>query len=97
MELIILTKEQYDEILKRLNELKDEIVQLQKGTFRHVIDNQDFIQLLKISKRTAQTWRDEGIITFSQVGGKIYYKFSDIEKLIDRNSHEAFKIKKRFY
>jgi hypothetical protein len=29
------------------------------------VDNADFIQLMKISKRTAQAWRDEGKIAFS--------------------------------
>ena len=40
-----------------------------KETF---LDNQEFLLLIKISKRTAQTWRDEGKISFSQVGNKIY-------------------------
>jgi len=46
---------------------------------------------LKISKRTAQTWRDEGKISFSQVGNKIYYKLSDVEKLMQENYNKAFK------
>ena len=50
-----------------------------KETF---LDNQEFLLLMKISKRTAQTWRDEGKISFSQVGNKIYYKLSDIENYL---------------
>jgi predicted site-specific integrase-resolvase len=59
-----------------------------KETF---LDNQEFLLLLKISKRTAQTWRDEGKISFSQVGNKIYYKLSDVEKLMQENYNKAFK------
>ena len=49
------------------------------------LDNQEFLQVMNISKRTAQSWRDEGIISFSQVGSKIYYRFSDIEELLNKN------------
>jgi len=48
-------------------------------------DNQEFIQLMNISKRTAQDWRTKNIINFSQVGNKIYYKLSDVQKLINEH------------
>jgi len=35
-------------------------------------------KMLGISKRTLQTWRDERVITFIQVKGKIYFQGSDI-------------------
>ena len=59
-----------------------------KETF---LDNQEFIMLMKVSKRTAQTWRDEGKISFSQVGSKIYYKLSDVEKLLQEHYNKSFK------
>jgi uncharacterized membrane protein len=46
---------------------------------------------MNISKRTAQTWRDEGIISYSQVGSKIYYRMSDVQKLLDSNYNQASK------
>lgn len=48
-------------------------------------DNQQFMQLMNISKRTAQEWRNKKIIHFSQVGNKIYYRLSDIQKLLNDN------------
>jgi len=50
-----------------------------------ILDNADFIQMFKISGRTAQMWRDEGLIEFSQVKGKIYYKLTDIHTFLDNN------------
>lgn len=55
------------------------------------ITNDEFMKLMEISKRTAQNWRDEGVIAFSQVGHKIYYRLSDIEDLLNR----TYKNKKR--
>jgi len=46
-------------------------------------DNQEFIKLMNISKRTAQLWRDNKLIGFSQIGSKIYYRLSDILKLLN--------------
>ena len=56
------------------------------------IDNDDFINLMKISKRTAQTWRDNGAISFSQIGSKIYYKTHDIEDLLHKHYNPAKKL-----
>ena len=50
-----------------------------------ILDNADFIQLFKISARTAQNWRDEGLIEYSQVKGKIFYRVEDVEKLLNRS------------
>lgn len=50
-----------------------------------ILDNADFIQLFKISARTAQNWRDEGLIEYSQVKGKIFYRLEDVEKLLNRS------------
>ena len=50
-----------------------------------VLDNADFIQLFKISGKTAQNWRDEGLIEYSQVKGKIFYRAEDVEKLLNRS------------
>ena len=31
-----------------------------------ILDNTDFLQLLKISSKTAQNWREEGLIAYSK-------------------------------
>lgn len=51
--------------------------------------NDEFMKIMKISTRTAQLWRDKEIIGYSQVQGKIYYRLSDIQKLLDYNHHKA--------
>jgi excisionase family DNA binding protein len=37
---------------------------------------------LKVSRRTLQDYRNNGMIAYYQLGGKILYKESDIEKLV---------------
>ena len=50
-----------------------------------LLDNADFIQLFKISAKTAQNWREEGLIEYAQVKGKIYYSLKDIQSFINRH------------
>ena len=44
---------------------------------------------LKISRRCLQDDRDQGRIPYIQLGGKILYRQSDIEKLLEENYHAA--------
>jgi tetrahydromethanopterin S-methyltransferase subunit G len=97
MEAIILSTQQYKELVNRLDTLNKKLEENQKSPTDTFLDNQEFLQLMNISKRTAQTWRDEGIVSFSQIGSKIYYRMSDVQKLLDKNYKVAFSNKKRNY
>ena len=44
---------------------------------------------LRISRRCLQDYRDQGRIPYIQLGGKILYRQSDIEKLLEENYHAA--------
>lgn len=84
------SKELLLQILKKLDELTQK--QLEKGlsTKEIYLDNQEFMQLLKISPRTAQHYRDEGLVTFSQIGSKIYYSLADIHVMLEKHKRPAF-------
>lgn len=51
----------------------------------NVYNTDELMFLLKVSRRTVQNWRDQGIIEFSQINGKIYYRNSAIAKMLDQN------------
>tara|TARA_R110002096_G_scaffold282779_1_gene476729 strand:- start:6589 stop:6879 length:291 start_codon:yes stop_codon:yes gene_type:complete len=95
MEAIILSTQQYKELVNRLDTLNKKLEENQKSPTDTFLDNQEFLQLMNISKRTAQTWRDEGKISFSQIGSKIYYRMSDVQKLLDKNYKAAFSNKRK--
>jgi hypothetical protein len=97
MEAIILSTQQYKELVNRLDTLNKKLEEKQKSPNDTFLDNQEFLQLMNISKRTCQSWRDEGKISFSQIGSKIYYRMSDVQNLLDKNYKQAFSSKKRNY
>ncbi len=46
---------------------------------------------LKVSRRTLQDYRNNGTVAYYQLGGKILYKESDIERMLLSNYREAFR------
>ena len=46
---------------------------------------------LKVSRRTLQDYRNNGMVSYYQLGGKILYKESDIEKMVMEGYREAFR------
>ena len=46
---------------------------------------------LKVSRRTLQDYRNTGMIAYYQLGGKILYKESDIERMLAANYRENFR------
>ena len=86
-------KEIQHPFLVSMNALENKIEQLiRELMIKHIqdpeimlLDNADFIQLFKISAKTAQNWREEGLIDYAQVKGKIYYRLIDIKQFINRH------------
>ena len=95
MEAVIMTNAQFEEFAKSIKEIEERVKEMTPADKDKFVDNQEFIQLMKISKRTAQSWRDEKIIAFSQIGNKIYYKIGDIEALLERNYHRSYRVEAR--
>jgi len=57
------------------------------------IDSEQLMTTLKISKRNLQTMRDTGVLPYTRLSGKFYYKVNDIEKLLNDNYSKNFKLK----
>jgi predicted site-specific integrase-resolvase len=60
------------------------------------IDKQEVMIRMHISDRTLQTWRSKGIIPFSRIGKKIYYKESDLRNLLNAHvRHDSKSVQSR--
>ena len=47
-------------------------------------DKQDLMLMLNVSIRTLHNWRKNGVLPFLKIRGKIYYKSSDLERLLNK-------------
>ena len=48
----------------------------------HYLTDRELSERLKISRRTLQDYRNNGILPYRQLGGKILYRESDIEQVL---------------
>lgn len=72
------------QILQRLEELTKNNSSKEKRYFdKEIIDNDEFQKLFNISQGTASNWRDQGLVAYSQINSKFYYKIADVKKLIN--------------
>ena len=71
------------EVSKRLRE----IVQTHRPLFGGEIylTGREVCERLFVSPRTLQDYRDKGIIPYTQIAGKILYRLSDINRLLQEN------------
>lgn len=59
---------------------------------RFLTDKEVYRQL-KVSRRTVQEWRYSGQIPYIQIGGKILFRESDVQAMLDRHFRKAFKFR----
>jgi hypothetical protein len=84
------SEEELESIHERLKQITTELKLKQRTEPDQIwFDNQEFLQIMNISKRTAAYWRTANIIAYSQVGNKIYYRLSAIIELLDKNTIPA--------
>ena len=57
-----------------------------------LLTDKEVAYLLKVSRRTLQDYRNNGILPYTQVGGKILYRASDIEKTLMKGYKEAYRL-----
>ncbi len=86
MEAIIIKNKEFKEFVETLNELKKALEENKNTNLKgQWLDNEEVGNILKVSKRTLQTYRDRGILPYSQIGNKIYYKADDIQSHLENN------------
>ena len=49
------------------------------------IDGRQVMEMLNISKRTLQSLRSSGVLPYSRLNGKYYYKVTDLNQILNRN------------
>ena len=86
MDLKVLSNEEYDKIILKLDQVLELLSEKSKKTRNPLeeiwLDTFEAARVLKVSTRTLHNYRDYGRLPFSKIGSKIYFKASDIENLL---------------
>ncbi len=88
MEVIAIQKSALDGMtneLKALLELTENATMKYTSIFKEEkwLDNQEVCLMMNITKRTLQTYKDKGLLPYSKLNRKNYYKISDVKALLE--------------
>lgn len=67
MRRIVVLPEELEVIVNRLSEIEKVLKKEQHQVEDPILDTEGVITLLKVSKRSLQNWRDQGLIEFSAI------------------------------
>lgn len=91
MELISMDIKVFDALALRVKMVEEKICALYHRQadvgLKTWLDNQEVCQTLGITKRTLQTYREKGLLPFSRIRHKVFYKPEDVEKLLQASYH----------
>lgn len=77
-----------EDLSSRVEKIRDNN-KLSLGGERYYTDKELAVKL-KVSRRSLQDYRNNGILPYTQVGGKILYRASDIERTLMDGYKEAY-------
>ena len=86
---VVMSGEDFKHLVGKIDIALEGLSKLRENK-KEFLSNEEFLKLMSISKRTAQSWRDEGIVSFSQIGGKIYYRMEDIKEILIKHRRPSF-------
>jgi hypothetical protein len=91
MEIIAIEKRTFEQMKRSFEDFTRSVREL-CGNDRNSgnwLGNAEVCTLLQISHRTLQTYRDSGILPFSQIGRKCYYRVSDVERIMNNKNEQS--------
>ena len=91
MEIICIDKRIFDELIVRLSEIEKKVTLLcspaRDAGLKKWLDNRDVCEALRISKRTLQVYREKGLLPYTRIKNKIFYRPEDVQKLLESSDH----------
>lgn len=92
MEIVTIEKKTFEEMKNRFDMFSEHIRNVcsryKSPEKMNWLDNTDVCGKLGVSKRTLQTYRDRGLLAYSRINHKIYYRLEDVETFIESMGEE---------
>lgn len=86
MEVTVIETDVFLALVSRLEKLSEQVMKYDRMMEQESfvwLGSDDVCSMLKISKPTLQGYRDRGVIPYSRISRKIYYRRDDIEHIIE--------------
>ena len=84
MKGFLLNEDEFQTILQEFQEIKSLLKQTQKNQAQNgkLLNVKEVAQILNVTTRTLQTWRDQNLISFIQIGGKVLFRTKDVDDFL---------------
>lgn len=95
MSEIITSKDEQLVYHTRLLDMVAEKIELLSKNSRPFLNGECYItdlelsKIIKVSRRTLQQWRSDGIVSYVLFNGKCLYRESDIQKFFEKHYHKS--------
>jgi len=95
-DLITLSDERISTLFNHIKRLRESLNEIKrkadKPSFRNEIflTDRELSEKLRVSRRTLQTYRESGRLPYYQLDGKILYKESDVQSVLDSFYRKGF-------
>jgi hypothetical protein len=91
MEIVAIEGNTFEQIKQRFADFAKQVKNLcgDSRNNEQWLSNTEVCELLKISHRTLQSYRDNGTLPYSKIRRKCYYKASDVEILLNQSKPES--------
>ena len=91
MEIISVDKRIFDMFAARVEDIELKVERMCRRQedlgLNDWLDNQEVCEILGISKRTLQSYRENGLLPYSRTEHKIRYSPADVERLLKESAH----------
>ena len=95
--LLLMEESEFKELILKIDRIENYLLETEKGHPEKSgwLSNDAACTLLNVTPRTMQKYRDNGVLSFSKVGSKIYYKRTDLEKHLESYYYTSFNSDRR--
>lgn len=85
MDVITIESKAYKEIVAKIDVIANYVFSREdtKSEDEIWVDSYEVCTFLQISDRTLQRLRSKGVIAFSNIGGRYYYKIGELKRLLE--------------
>lgn len=79
-----ISRNMVDKVINQIDEIHEKVSKIESLQNETVwLDIPETCKFLKISSRTLQNYRNQGLLPFSQVNSKIYFRKQDLLKFLE--------------
>lgn len=92
MEIVSIDTRIFDEMIRRVKSVEEKAIALcheqEDLGLKKWLDNQEVCEILGISVRTLQEYRNKGLLPYTCIKHKIFYKLQDVEAFLKSSYHQ---------